>query len=259
MIALVWNVATYGCESWTLRKNEEAHLDAFELKGLRKILQVWWTANRTNKWVFNKAGVKRKLLDTVKARKLAYNGHTMRKQGSCLDKEIMQGTMPGTCRRPKFPGKSKFPGRIIWSAGKPTDSKTGDKLADSGQEKTRKTTDDLETNYFTRSQRSGHVNQRGRSCSTIDRTDLWWKCSPYGPRGTWSDEYNNNNQPNTLILRLIKCSSNRCWITRSVWMCILVQTWSQAFHSFWRWQRDQLFVSATLRSHSAFRYYSTSW
>ena len=32
------------------------------------------------------------LLDTVKARKLAYYGHTMRKQGSCLEKEIMQGT-----------------------------------------------------------------------------------------------------------------------------------------------------------------------
>jgi len=33
-------------------------------------------------------------LDTVRARKLAYYGHTMRKQGSCLEKEIMQGTMP---------------------------------------------------------------------------------------------------------------------------------------------------------------------
>ena len=36
-------------------------------------------------WVLNKAGVKRELLDTVKARKLAYYGHTMRKQESCLD------------------------------------------------------------------------------------------------------------------------------------------------------------------------------
>jgi len=26
------------CESWTLRKNEETHLDAFEMKGLRNIL-----------------------------------------------------------------------------------------------------------------------------------------------------------------------------------------------------------------------------
>jgi len=39
------------------------------------------------------------LLDTVKARKLAYCGHTMRKQGSCLDKEIMPGTTPGARRR----------------------------------------------------------------------------------------------------------------------------------------------------------------
>jgi len=39
------------------------------------------------------------LLDTVKARKLAYYGHTMRKQGSCLEKDIMQGTIPGARRR----------------------------------------------------------------------------------------------------------------------------------------------------------------
>ena len=91
--ASVWPVATYGYESWTLRKNEETCLDAFEMKGLRKILRISWTAEKTNKWVLNKARVKRELLDTVKARKLAYYGQTMRKQGSCLEKEIMQGTM----------------------------------------------------------------------------------------------------------------------------------------------------------------------
>jgi len=52
-----------------------------------------------NEWVLNKAGVKRELLDNVKARKLAYYDHTMWKQGSCLEKEIMQGTMPGARRR----------------------------------------------------------------------------------------------------------------------------------------------------------------
>jgi len=39
------------------------------------------------------------LYDTVKTRKLAYYGHTMIKSGSCPDKEIMQGTMPGARRR----------------------------------------------------------------------------------------------------------------------------------------------------------------
>jgi len=99
MKALVWPIAENGCESWTLGKNEETRLDAFEMKGLRRILRVLWTAKKTNEWVLNKTGVKRELLDTVKARKLAYYGHTMRKQGSCLEKEIMQGTMPGVRRQ----------------------------------------------------------------------------------------------------------------------------------------------------------------
>ena len=50
-------------------------------------------AKNTNKRVLDKVGVKlvpkSKLLDAVKARKLAYYGHIMRKQGSCLGKKIM--------------------------------------------------------------------------------------------------------------------------------------------------------------------------
>ena len=38
--ALVWPVAMYGSERWTLRKNGETRLDAFEMKVLRKILRV---------------------------------------------------------------------------------------------------------------------------------------------------------------------------------------------------------------------------
>ena len=60
------------------------------------ILQVSWTASKTNEWVRNKAGVKRELLDTANARKLAYYGHTMRKQESCLEKEMQEINMPGT-------------------------------------------------------------------------------------------------------------------------------------------------------------------
>ena len=74
----------YGCKSWKL--------DAFEMKGLRKILRISWTANKTNNWVLNKGGVRKELLKTVKAKKLSYYGHIVRKK-------IMQGTMPGACRR----------------------------------------------------------------------------------------------------------------------------------------------------------------
>jgi len=47
MKALVWPVATYDSNSWTLRENEEKHLEASEMKGLR-MLCVSWTAKKTN-------------------------------------------------------------------------------------------------------------------------------------------------------------------------------------------------------------------
>ena len=71
MKAIVWPAATYSCESWTFRKNEETHLDTFEMKWPRKIMRVLWTEKQANEWVLNKAGVKRELYDIVKARKLA--------------------------------------------------------------------------------------------------------------------------------------------------------------------------------------------
>jgi len=58
------------------------------LRVLRRILRVSWTAKKTNEWVLNTAGPKRELLDFVKARKLAYYGHIMRKQGNCLKKRL---------------------------------------------------------------------------------------------------------------------------------------------------------------------------
>ena len=75
----------------------------FEMKGLRKILRVSWTAKKTNECVINKAGVKKELLDTQSKETIAYYGHTMRKQGSCLEKERMQGTMPGARARERPP------------------------------------------------------------------------------------------------------------------------------------------------------------
>jgi len=52
MKALLWPAATYSCKRiWTLRKNEERGLVAFEMKGLGKILQVSWSAKKPNESV----------------------------------------------------------------------------------------------------------------------------------------------------------------------------------------------------------------
>ena len=87
--ALVWPVAMHGCESWTLRKPDEAKINTFEMKCLRQVLRVSWTAKKTNEWVLNAAGMERSLLASVKERKLVYFGHVMRKKGDSLEKEIM--------------------------------------------------------------------------------------------------------------------------------------------------------------------------
>ena len=46
--AMVFPVAMYGCESWTIMKTEHQRIDAFELWCWRRLLRVPWTARRSN-------------------------------------------------------------------------------------------------------------------------------------------------------------------------------------------------------------------
>ena len=46
--AMVFAVAMYICESWTVKKAERQRIDAFELGGWRRLLRVPWTARRSN-------------------------------------------------------------------------------------------------------------------------------------------------------------------------------------------------------------------
>jgi len=46
--AIVFPVAMYGCESWTIKKAERWRIDAFELWCWRRLLRVSWTVGRSN-------------------------------------------------------------------------------------------------------------------------------------------------------------------------------------------------------------------
>ena len=46
--AMVFPVATYGCESWTTKKAEHQRIDAFELWCWIRLLRVPWTARTSN-------------------------------------------------------------------------------------------------------------------------------------------------------------------------------------------------------------------
>ena len=53
--AMVFPVAMYGCESWTIRKAECQRIDPFELWCWRRLLRVPWTARRSNQSILKKA------------------------------------------------------------------------------------------------------------------------------------------------------------------------------------------------------------
>ena len=46
--AMVFPVAMYGCESWTIKKAEHQRIEAFELWCWRRLLRVPWTVRRSN-------------------------------------------------------------------------------------------------------------------------------------------------------------------------------------------------------------------
>ena len=48
----------YGCESWTIKKENEDRIKAIEMKRFRHILRIPWTAKRTNRWILETSNVK---------------------------------------------------------------------------------------------------------------------------------------------------------------------------------------------------------
>ena len=50
---MVFLVAMCGCESWTTNKAEHQRIDVFELRYLRKLLRVPWTARRYIQFTLN--------------------------------------------------------------------------------------------------------------------------------------------------------------------------------------------------------------
>ena len=55
--AMVFPVAMYGCESWTVKKAERRRIDAFELWCWRRLLRVPWTARRSNQSILKRSAL----------------------------------------------------------------------------------------------------------------------------------------------------------------------------------------------------------
>ena len=73
--AMVFQVVTYGCKSWT--KAEGQRIDSFELWCWRKLLKVPWAAKRSNQSILRVINPKYSLEGLMLKLKLQYFCHLM--------------------------------------------------------------------------------------------------------------------------------------------------------------------------------------
>ena len=95
--AMVFPVAMYGCESWTVKKAECQRIDAFELWCWRRLLRVPWAARRSNQSILKEINPGISLEGMMLKLKLQYFGHLMQRVDS-LEKTLMLGGIVGRRR-----------------------------------------------------------------------------------------------------------------------------------------------------------------
>ena len=65
----VWSVVLYGAETWTLRRNEQKRLEAFDMWIWRRKERGKWTDKMKNAVVLETVGVGRIMVELIKKRK----------------------------------------------------------------------------------------------------------------------------------------------------------------------------------------------
>ena len=73
--AMIFPVVMYGCESWTIKKEQCQSTDASELWCWRRLLRVPWTARRSNQSIAKEISSKYSLEGLMLKLKLQYSGH----------------------------------------------------------------------------------------------------------------------------------------------------------------------------------------
>ena len=96
--AIIYPMAIYGCESWTVKKVECQKIDTFELWCWRRLLRVRWTAKRSNQSILKKISPGCSLEGLMLKLKLQYFGHLMWRADS-LEKTLILGGIGGRRRR----------------------------------------------------------------------------------------------------------------------------------------------------------------
>jgi endonuclease/exonuclease/phosphatase family metal-dependent hydrolase len=99
---LIWSIALYGAETWTLRDTDIKAIEAFEMWIWRRMLKVSWKDRVTNDEVLERIGENRRIIDTIKRRKKNWIGHILR--GNAFVTNVLEGKMKGK----RCPGRPRI-------------------------------------------------------------------------------------------------------------------------------------------------------
>ena len=95
---MVFPVVMYGCKCWTIKKADHWIFDAFNPWCWRRLLNVPWTARRSNQSILKEMSPESSLEGLMLKLKLQYFGHLMQRTDS-LEKTLMMGKIEGRRRR----------------------------------------------------------------------------------------------------------------------------------------------------------------
>ena len=96
-----WNVIAvllYGCESWRMTKGDEAKLDTFQHKCLRRLIKIYWLMRVSNEEVRRRANTET-ISELVRKRRWTWIGHVLRMDNSCLPRVALTWAPEGKRKR----------------------------------------------------------------------------------------------------------------------------------------------------------------
>lgn len=95
--SLIWSVAFYGAETWTINAADKRTLESFEMWIWRRMLKISWREHRRNDDMLHEVGEERNFINVIKRRQKNWIGHVLRGEG--LLREVIEGRYQGTRAR----------------------------------------------------------------------------------------------------------------------------------------------------------------
>lgn len=110
---LIWSIALYGCETWTVGGPEKKRIEAFEMWCYRRMMKIRWSDKVRNEDVLERVGEERSIWKTIVRRRTRLVGHILRHPG--IVNTAIEGSIEGkNCRgRPR----QEYVAQIIQDVG----------------------------------------------------------------------------------------------------------------------------------------------